>query len=59
VVEVRWTSDEAVDLHPHNYYINLRLEPGQPAAMVIEAYATGRSRSPATAGEKVAMAMSR
>jgi FtsP/CotA-like multicopper oxidase with cupredoxin domain len=42
VVELRWTSDEAVELHLHGYDIELRVEQGEPAAMVIETRATGR-----------------
>ena len=42
VIELRWTSDEAVDLHLHGYDLELHVRPDEPAAMVIEAYATGR-----------------
>ena len=42
VIELRWTSDEAVDLHLHGYDVELHVRPDEPAAMVIEAYATGR-----------------
>jgi hypothetical protein len=42
VIELRWTSDEAVELHLHGYDLVLHVRPDQPAAMVIEAYATGR-----------------
>ena len=42
VVELRWTSDEPVELHLHGYDLETRVRPDGPAAMVIEAYATGR-----------------
>jgi FtsP/CotA-like multicopper oxidase with cupredoxin domain len=42
VVELRWMSDQAVELHLHGYDLELQVRPGQPAAMVIEATATGR-----------------
>jgi len=42
VVELRWTSDEAVELHLHGYDVELQVRPGEPATMVIEAHATGR-----------------
>lgn len=42
VVELRWVSDEAVTLHLHGYDIELQLRPGEPAAMLITAHATGR-----------------
>lgn len=42
VIELRWTSDEAVELHLHGYDMELDLSPGEPASMVVEAYATGR-----------------
>jgi len=42
VIELRWTTDEAVELHLHGYDIELHLRPGEPAALVVEAYATGR-----------------
>ena len=42
VIELRSTSDEAVELHFHGYDLTLHVRPEEPAAMVIEAYATGR-----------------
>jgi hypothetical protein len=42
VVELRWTSDERVELHLHGYDLELQVRPGEPAVMVVEAYATGR-----------------
>lgn len=42
VLELRWTSDETVDLHLHGYDIELRVRPGEPTVMVIEAAVTGR-----------------
>ena len=41
-VELRWASDEAVELHLHGYDRKIRLRPGIPAAMSISAHATGR-----------------
>jgi hypothetical protein len=42
MIELRWTSDEPVELHLHGYDLELHVRPDEPAAMVIEAYATGR-----------------
>ena len=42
VIELRWMSDEAVKLHLHGYDIELQVRPGEPAAIVVETYATGR-----------------
>ena len=42
VVELRWTSDEPVELHLHGYDLAIHVRPDEPAAMVIEAHATGR-----------------
>lgn len=42
VIELRWTSDEPVDLHLHGYDRELRVEAGAPASMVVEAFASGR-----------------
>lgn len=41
-VELRWTSDEPVELHLHGYDLKIQVRPDAPAAMVIEASATGR-----------------
>jgi FtsP/CotA-like multicopper oxidase with cupredoxin domain len=41
-VELRWMSDEEVELHLHGYDVMLHVRPGDPAVMVIEAHATGR-----------------
>ncbi len=41
-VVLRWISDEAVELHIHGYDLKLQLEPGKPATMEVEAFATGR-----------------
>jgi len=41
-VELRWTSDEPVELHLHGYDLKIRARPGAPAAMVVAARATGR-----------------
>lgn len=37
-----WTADNAIDIHLHGYDIEKSLEPGIEAAMVFDAYATGR-----------------
>lgn len=42
VIELRWTSDEAVELHLHGYDLELEVAPGEAASMVVDAYATGR-----------------
>lgn len=42
VVELRWTSDEAVELHLHGYDIEIEVKPGEPASMIVEANASGR-----------------
>ena len=42
VIELRWTSDEPSELHLHGYDIELEVKPGEPAAMIVEAYASGR-----------------
>lgn len=41
-VELRWTSDEPVELHLHGYDLKIQVRPDAPAAMVVEATATGR-----------------
>jgi FtsP/CotA-like multicopper oxidase with cupredoxin domain len=42
VVELRWTSDEAAELHLHGYDLEIEVRPDAPASMVVEAAATGR-----------------
>lgn len=42
VVELRWRTDEAVRLHLHGYDVELALEPGRAAKMVIRARVAGR-----------------
>jgi hypothetical protein len=42
LIELRWTSDEAVDLHLHGYDVELQVQPDAPASMVVEAFASGR-----------------
>ncbi len=42
VVELRWTSDESSKLHLHGYDLETQVGPGEPAAMVFKAHATGR-----------------
>jgi len=41
-IVLRWSSDEAVELHLHGYDIELDVEPGAPAEMHIDATASGR-----------------
>ena len=41
-VELRWTTDERVELHLHGYNIELVVRPGETATMSFEAFATGR-----------------
>ncbi len=41
-VELRWTTDERVELHLHGYNIELEVRPGETATMSFEAFATGR-----------------
>ena len=41
-VELRWTADEAVELHLHGYDIRLDLKPGAPASMTFDAHTAGR-----------------
>jgi len=42
IVELRWSSDEAVELHLHGYDKELEVRPGKPASMLITGRATGR-----------------
>lgn len=42
VVVLVWTSDEATELHLHGYDLKVHIRSGEPARMVIEAFATGR-----------------
>jgi FtsP/CotA-like multicopper oxidase with cupredoxin domain len=41
-VELRWTSDRAVELHLHGYDVQVRAGPESPKVMRFEAHATGR-----------------
>jgi len=41
-VTLRWTTDEATELHLHGYDISLALLPGRPAEMRFTAHAAGR-----------------
>lgn len=41
-VELRWTTDEPLDIHLHGYDIEKMLVPGEDAGMNFKAYATGR-----------------
>lgn len=41
-VELRWRTDESVELHLHGYDVKAHVEPGATAVMGIEAHATGR-----------------
>jgi FtsP/CotA-like multicopper oxidase with cupredoxin domain len=42
LVELRWTTDEAVELHLHGYDIRLQLNPGTPETITFEAHTAGR-----------------
>ena len=42
VLELRWLSDEATQLHLHGYDKKLNLRPGKPGVMSFTAGATGR-----------------
>ena len=42
MVEMRWSSDEAVELHLHGYDIEFQVVPGEVTRKVFEAHATGR-----------------
>jgi hypothetical protein len=42
IVDLRWSSDEAVELHLHGYDKKLQLGPGKTASMSITGHATGR-----------------
>jgi FtsP/CotA-like multicopper oxidase with cupredoxin domain len=42
LVELRWTSDEKVELHLHGYDLKLIVVPGEPGAMAFRAFASGR-----------------
>lgn len=42
LVELRWTADEAVELHLHGYDIRLDLKSGAPEMMTFEAHTAGR-----------------
>lgn len=41
-VELRWTTDKAVELHLHGYDIRLNVAPGTPRTMSFDAHAAGR-----------------
>jgi FtsP/CotA-like multicopper oxidase with cupredoxin domain len=41
-VRIRWTTDEATEVHLHGYNIKTRLEPGKAADMRFKARAAGR-----------------
>ncbi|MDP6184579.1 MAG: hypothetical protein QF609_12260 [Gammaproteobacteria bacterium] len=40
--ELRWRTDQAIDIHLHGYDIEQSLKPGADTAMVFVAHATGR-----------------
>ncbi len=42
VIELRWTSDEPVELHLHGYDLKIDVRPDEPTSMIIDAYAAGR-----------------
>ncbi|MGQ0577838.1 MAG: hypothetical protein ACT4PQ_02880 [Betaproteobacteria bacterium] len=39
---LRWVSDEPATVHLHGYDVELKLVPGVPGTMTLQAYATGR-----------------
>ncbi len=41
-VEIRWTTDEATEVHLHGYNIKAAIRPGEPVTMSFEARAAGR-----------------
>ncbi len=41
-LELRWTSDESVEVHLHGYDIAGKVEPGTPLVMSLEALTRGR-----------------
>ncbi|MDH3242582.1 MAG: hypothetical protein OEO83_18155 [Alphaproteobacteria bacterium] len=41
-VELRWATDERVELHLHGYDMKLTVHPGKPAKMVVRARVAGR-----------------
>ena len=41
-VELRWSSNDAVELHLHGYNIEIDVKAGATGTMSFEAYATGR-----------------
>ena len=42
IVELRWSTDETVELHLHGYDVLAKAKPGAPAVMRFKAHATGR-----------------
>ncbi len=42
LVELRWTADEAIELHLHGYDIERHVTPGAPGMMTFEAHTAGR-----------------
>ena len=42
VVELRWMTDEDVELHLHGYDVLVKAKPGTPVVMRFKAHATGR-----------------
>ncbi len=42
VVELRWTSDEQVDLHVHGYNLEFTVLPGEVGVIAFKAHASGR-----------------
>jgi hypothetical protein len=42
LVELRWTSDEQVELHLHGYDLELTVLPNEPSVIAFEAFASGR-----------------
>jgi hypothetical protein len=41
-VELRWASDQPLEIHMHGYDLEITVGPGAPATMDFDAHATGR-----------------
>jgi len=42
IVELHWSSNEAVELHLHGYDVKVDVPVGEPTVMIVQAFATGR-----------------
>jgi len=41
-INIKWTTDAAVELHLHGYDIQVLAKPGQPVSMIFQAHTAGR-----------------